>query len=289
MEHHSNLIPWQELAKERGAVLKFLRVDPETGTLDLSSLGSVITGRTKLVTVTAMSNVTGYMPDVRAISRAAHGAGAVVMVDAAQYASHHRVDVQDLDCDFISFSSHKMCGPTGVGVLYGREKVLEEMNPFLYGGDMIRKVWKDRATYSRLPDKFEAGTPNIAGVIGFGAALEFLEGVGMENITNHEQEMLAYIYEKTKDREDIEAYGGTDLSRRGGIFSFNFGTVHPHDTGAVLDSEGVAVRTGFHCCQPLIRLLQIPGTVRASFYLYNTKEEIDIFLNALTKVKELFL
>jgi cysteine desulfurase / selenocysteine lyase len=289
MEHHSNLIPWQELAKERGAVLKFIRVNADEGTLDLSSLDDIITERTKLVTVTAMSNVTGYMPDVAAIARAAHKAGAVMMADAAQYASHHQVDVQKMDCDFISFSSHKMCGPTGVGILYGRENLLEQMNPFLYGGDMIRKVWKDRATYSRLPDKFEAGTPNIAGVIGFGAALEFLEGIGMDNITRHEQELLAYIHELTKDRDDIQAYGGGELERRGGIFSFNFGSVHPHDTGAILDNEGVAVRTGFHCCQPLIRLLEIPGTVRASFYLYNTKEEIDIFIKALEKVKDVFL
>ncbi|WP_455381720.1 aminotransferase class V-fold PLP-dependent enzyme [Salinispira pacifica] len=288
MEHHADLVPWQELAREKELVLKFLPTDPETGVIRLEEVEHTITDRTKLVAVTAMSNVTGYMPPVREIAKIAHARGAVVLVDGAQYVSHHPADVTELDCDFMVFSSHKMLGPTGTGVLYGREKHLEAMAPYNYGGDMIVKVYKDRATFKGLPDRFEAGTPNIAGVIGLGAAVEYLMRLGMERVAEYERSLLAYLIEQAREVEGISVYAAADSEHRGGIFSFNVDDVHSHDTGAVLDSEGVAVRTGFHCAQPYMRLLGVPGTVRASLYLYNTREEIDIFLRALSKVKEVF-
>lgn len=287
-EHHADLVPWQELARERGLVLKFFPTDPDSGAIRSEDVARTITDRTKLVAITAMSNVTGYMPPVRDIVTAAHANGAVVLVDGAQYVSHHPTDVTEMDCDFLVFSSHKMLGPTGTGVLYGKETLLEQMAPYNYGGDMIVKVFKDRATFKGLPDRFEAGTPNVAGVIGLGAAVEYLMNLGMERITGHERELMSYLVAEADNVAGITVYASPDPTNRGGIFSFNVDDVHSHDTGAVLDNEGVAVRTGFHCAQPYMRFLGIPGTVRASLYLYNTKEEIDIFLAALSKVKEVF-
>ncbi len=287
-EHHADLVPWQELAREKDLVLKFLPTDPDTGAIHPEDVERTITDRTKLVAVTAMSNVTGYMPPVREIAAAAHANGAVIVVDGAQYVSHHPTDVALMDCDFLAFSGHKMLGPTGTGVLYGKEDLLEQMSPYNYGGDMIVKVFKDHATYKGLPDRFEAGTPNVAGVIGLGAAVEYLVNLGMERVTEHERELMSYLVSQAEKVAGITVYASPDSEQRGGIFSFNVDDVHSHDTGAVLDSEGIAVRTGFHCAQPYMRFLGIPGTVRASLYLYNTKEEIDIFLNALSKVKEMF-
>ena len=287
-EHHADLVPWQELAREKAITLKFFPVDPDSGVLRLEDIERTITERTKLVAITAMSNVTGYMPPVREIAKIAHAHGAIVLVDGAQYVSHHPADVQELDCDFLVFSGHKMLGPTGTGVLYGRERYLDQMAPYNYGGDMIVKVYKDHATYRGLPERLEAGTPNVAGVIGLGAAVEYLTKLGMERVRTHERNLLAYLLEESEKVEGISVYATSDGEHRGGIFSFNVNEVHSHDTGAVLDSEGVAVRTGFHCAQPYMRFLGVPGTVRASLYLYNTREEIDIFLSALAKVKDVF-
>lgn len=288
MEHHSNLVPLQELCKQTGATLEFIPIDGETGTLDLSHLDELLTPRTKLVAITAMSNVTGYMPPLARIIEAAHEAGARVLVDGAQYVSHHPTDVGALDCDFLVFSGHKMCGPTGVGALYGKLEALEEMTPFLYGGDMIQRVKKDSATYNTIPERFEAGTPNIAGVLGMGKACEYLRSIGMGEINAHEQELVRYALERTKDYPGLTVYGPADSSIRGGIFSFNIDDVHPHDAGAILDMEGIAVRTGFHCAQPYMKVLGTFGTVRASFYLYNTTDEIDKLVDSLSKVKEMF-
>lgn len=288
IEHHADLVPWQELARERKAELKFIPVDRERGVIDIDAVRATITPRTKIVAITAMSNVTGYMPPVREIGRIAHEVGAVFVVDGAQYVSHHRVDVSDMDCDFLAFSSHKMLGPTGVGVLYGKGEMLEQLTPGLYGGDMIVRVYRDHATYRDLPERLEAGTPNIAGVIAFAAAIDYLEAVGMDHIAQHERELISYALDQARGLPDISVYTTDDRDHLGGIFSFNVEGVHSHDTGAVLDAEGIAVRTGFHCAQPYMRFLGIPGTVRASFYLYNTKEEIDKLIHSLGKVREVF-
>ena len=288
LEHHANFVPWQTLAQERGAVLKFIPINPEEGTLEIDSLDEIISDRTKVVAISAMSNVTGYMPPLERILAAAKAHNALTVVDAAQLASHHRVDVAELDCDFLAFSGHKMCGPTGVGVLYGKTAALEDTDPFIYGGDMIVKVRKNRTTYKELPERFEAGTPNIAGVIGLGAAIEYLNGVGMEAIHRHEHALLAYAEEQIRSLSGLTIYGPRDLSLRGGILSFNVDEVHPHDTGAILDQEGVAVRTGFHCAQPLMQILGVPGTTRASFYLYNTFEDIDRLVAGIERVQRVF-
>ena len=288
IEHHANFVPWQRLAQERGATLKFIPMKQEDATLDLSELESIITDRTKVVAITAMSNVTGYMPPLERILSVAKAHGALTVVDAAQLVSHHAVDVTGLDCDVLAFSGHKMCGPTGTGVLYAKSDVLEATDPLLFGGDMIVKVRKDRTTFKELPERFEAGTPNIAGVIGLGAAVDYLSAIGMEAILRHEQALLAYAEERMRAMDGVTLYGSEDLSRRGGILSFNVEGVHPHDTGAILDQEGVAVRTGFHCAQPLMQVLGIPGTTRASFYLYNTFEEIDRLISGIQRVQSVF-
>ncbi len=288
LEHHANFVPWQRLAEEKGATLKFIPMNPEDATLDLSDLENLITDRTRVVAISAMSNVTGYMPPLDRVLTVARARGAVTVVDAAQLASHHPVDVAELDCDFLAFSGHKMCGPTGVGVLYGKTELLEKTDPLLYGGDMIVKVRKDRTTFKELPDRFEAGTPNIAGVLGLGAAIDYLNEIGMDAIHRHEQALLAYAEEQVRAMEGVTIYGSPDLSLRGGILSFNLEGVHPHDTGAILDQEGIAVRTGFHCAQPLMQVLGIPGTTRASFYLYNTTHEIDRLVAGIRRVQKVF-
>jgi len=287
MEHHSNLVPWQELTSRKGAQLDFLPLKDD-GSLEEEAIEDVITEKTKIVAVTAMSNVTGYMPPLKKIINQAHKVGAVVVVDGAQYASHHKVNLVEMDADFFAISAHKMLGPTGVGVLYGKKNLLDKMKPFLYGGDMIQSVKKDKAKYLPTPEKFEAGTPNIAGVLAFGKALEYLEQLDLDKVLAYEQELLAYALEKASQDPDIEVYGPSDISKRGGVFSFNLKEVHPHDTGSILDNQGVAVRTGFHCAQPLMIRLGIPGSTRASFYFYNTKEDVDRLFEGLKKVKEVF-
>lgn len=287
LEHHSNIVPWQEVAKTTGATLSFIPLTPE-GAITPEAACNAITPRTRMVAISGMSNVTGFKPPVREIIEAAHAVGAKVLIDGAQYASHAPIDVQELDCDFLAFSGHKMCGPTGVGVLYAKKELLEAMPPFLYGGDMIDRVYKDHSTYARLPEKFEAGTPNIAGVMAFGKAAEFLSEVGLDRIEEHEQHLIAYADRRAEDVPYITTYGKGDSARRGGIFSFNMDGVHAHDVGSLLDQQGIAVRTGFHCAQPLMDFFGIPGTVRASFYLYNTTAEIDRFFDALERVYQIF-
>ncbi|TGL50506.1 cysteine desulfurase [Leptospira wolffii] len=287
LEHHSNLVPWQMLAQEKQAVLKFIPLNQDA-TLDLSNLDEIITDRVKLVALAQMSNVTGTVHDLEPIIKRARQVGAKVLVDGAQGASHLQTNVQKQDFDFYAFSAHKMLGPTGVGVLYAKEEILETMPPWMGGGDMIEKVWKDRSTYVDLPARLEAGTPNIAGGIGFAAAIEYLESVGMQEIHNHELQLLEYALDRLDDFGGLELYGPTDLKKRGGVISFNFPGVHPHDVGSILDEEGIAIRVGHHCAQPFMDFKGIAGTCRASFYLYNTKEDVDALLGGLKKVKEIF-
>lgn len=284
MEHHSNLVPWQLLAQEKGARLVYLPITDD-GLLRMDLLDSLLDERVKLVAVTMMSNVLGTITPVREIIQKAHGAGAVVLVDAAQAVPHMPVDVQDLDCDFLAFSGHKMCGPTGIGVLYGKEALLEAMPPFLGGGDMIRKVEWESATWNRLPWKFEAGTPAFVEGIGLGAAVDYLTGIGMEAILAHERELTAYAMERLSALPGLNIIG-PPAHQRGGVVAFTFRGIHPHDIAHMLDMEGIAVRAGHHCAQPLHRRLGLTATVRASFYLYNTADEVDRLVQALERVGE---
>lgn len=286
MEHHSNLIPWQQLARRTGARLRFFPLTAD-GRLDLGELDQLITERTRIVTLTHASNVLGTINPVAEITRTAHAKGAVVVVDGAQSVPHMRVDVQALDCDFFAFSGHKMCGPTGIGVLYGKESLLQRMQPFLFGGEMIDSVTLEEATWKALPYKFEAGTPNIAGAVGLGAAVDYLTAVGMTDIKRHEQRLVQYCVERMREQiPDVKIYGPE--GERAGLVCFNLPGVHPHDLAQVLDQEGIAIRAGHHCAQPLMRILDVAATARASFYLYNTEAEVDIFVSALQKAKEFF-
>ena len=286
MEHHSNLVPWQLLAQEKGARLRFVPITDD-GLLDLDALDGLLTERTKLVSVVHMSNVLGTINPVAEIVRRAHEVGALVLLDGAQSVPHLRVDVQALDCDFLAFSGHKMCGPTGIGVLYGKRELLEAMPPFLGGGDMIREVHLERSTWNSLPWKFEAGTPSIAQGIGLGYAVDYLTEIGMEAIHAHEREVTAYALSRLSEIPGITLYG-PPVKLRGGVVSFNLEGVHPHDIATILDSEGVAIRAGHHCAQPLMRRLGVVATARASFYLYNTCEEVDVLVRAVEKAKQIF-
>lgn len=285
MEHHSNLIPWQQLARERGARVRYIELTPD-GELDLASFERLLTERTRLVALTHASNVLGTINPVEKVIAAAHAAGSLVLVDGAQSVPHMPVDVQAMGCDFFVFSAHKMCGPTGIGILYGKPELLEAMDPFLYGGEMIQTVSLDGATWNAIPWKFEAGTPNIAGAIGLGAAIDYLESVGMEAIREHERELVRYAFEVFDAMGGVEIYG--PRGERAGLIAFNYAGIHPHDLSTALDQEGIAIRAGHHCAQPLMRWLDVPATARASFYLYNTKEEIDALARALLKAKEFF-
>ncbi len=282
MEHHSNIVPWQLLAQEKGAELVYLPITDD-GLLRMDLLDSLLDERVKLVAVTMMSNVLGTINPVKEITRKAHAVGAVVLVDAAQGVPHMPVDVQDLDCDFLAFSGHKMCGPTGIGVLYGKESLLEEMPPFLGGGDMIRKVEWDSATWNSLPWKFEAGTPAFVEAIGLGAAVDYLTGIGMEAIAAHERELTACAMERLSALEGLTIIG-PPATARGGVIAFTFRGIHPHDIAHMLDLEGIAVRAGHHCAQPLHRHLGLAATVRASFYIYNTPDEVDRLARALEQI-----
>ena len=286
MEHHSNLVPWQQLAQRSGAKLEFLEVDG-AGRLVLDELDRKLAG-VKLVALTQQSNVLGTINPVRQIAARAHDAGALVLVDGAQSVPHMPVNVQELGADFLAFSGHKMCGPTGIGVLWGRRQVLESMPPFLGGGSMIRSVALYEATYADVPARFEAGTPAIGEAIALGEAVDFLTDVGMEKIYAHEQHLLAYALERLAEVSGLRLFGPPTAEARGAVVSFTLEGVHPHDVAAVLDGEGVAVRAGHHCCQPLHTLLDIPATARASFYLYNMPEEVDRLVAALEKTKRLF-
>lgn len=287
MEHHSNLVPWQLIAKERGAVLKFLSISP-TGAIDLSQLDHVITAKTRIVAFTMLSNVLGTTTPVRDIVRRAHAVGAVTVLDAAQAAPHLPIDVQVLECDFLAFSAHKMCGPTGVGVLYGREALLGGMPPFLGGGEMIDTVELTGATWAELPHKFEAGTPNIADVIAFGAALDYLQQIGMPQIHAYESALTTYAAQQLARCADVTLYGPVAGAAREAVVAFNLGAIHPHDVSQALDFEGIAIRAGHHCCQPLMRHLGVAATNRASFTFYNTPEEIDQLAAALDRVRAFF-
>jgi cysteine desulfurase/selenocysteine lyase len=287
MEHHSNLVPWQLLAKATGASLAFLGITDD-GRLKLENLAGRLTRRTKLVAVTQMSNVLGTINPVAEIARAAHAAGALVFVDAAQSAPHLPLDVRQLGCDALALSAHKMLGPTGVGVLYAREELLESMEPFLGGGEMISDVQLTSATWNEIPWKFEAGTPNIADVIAFGEALAYLERLGMEHVRAHERELGAYALTRLRELRGVTLYGPPAGPDRGGVVSFNLEGLHPHDVGTVLDAEGVAIRAGHHCAKPLMRRLGVAATARASFYIYNTTDEVDRLMDALRSAQAFF-
>jgi cysteine desulfurase/selenocysteine lyase len=287
MEHHSNLIPWQRLAAEQGATLRYIGLT-EQQTLALDGMENLFEANTKMIAMPHVSNSLGTINPVEKIAAEARRRGVLFLVDGAQGAPHLPVDVQAIGADFYAFSSHKMLGPTGVGVLYGRRELLEEMDPFLGGGEMIRKVTFEGATWNDLPWKFEAGTPNIADVIAFGSAIDYLSELGMENVREHEIEITAYALDRLRQLNDITLHGPPDPLDRGGVVSFNLGEVHPHDVGQVLDQYGVAVRAGHHCTQPLMRSLGISGTARASFYVYNTHEEVDVMIEALKAARDLF-
>ena len=286
MEHHSNLIPWQLLAQASGATLRHLPIDDD-GILRTDLLDQFVTAKTKLVSLPLMSNVLGTINGVREVADAAHAVDAKVLVDAAQAAPHLSFDVDELGADFLAYSAHKMCGPTGAGVLYGRKELLEQMPPFHGGGEMIREVWEDRATWNEVPYKFEAGTPNVAQAVGMGAAVEYLEGLGMDEVRAHEMELTAYALERL-DSMGATIYGPRDLSQRGGVVSFNVEDVHPHDMSTIVDQEGVCIRAGHHCAQPLMRRLGVPATARASFYVYNTSDDVDALIEAVEKSKGWF-
>lgn len=280
MEHHSNFVPWQQLAKEREAKLVFLPLTDD-GQIDLGAAKNLITNKTRIVAVTQMSNVLGTINPINELAKLAHDAGAVLFVDGAQGIPHLQTSVRELDCDFLAFSMHKLLGPTGVGVLWGRETLLEAMPAFMTGGDMINYVSREKTTWNELPWKFEAGTPNIADVIASAAAIDYLNDLGMENVRAHEIELVEYAIKGLQGLGDADIYGPLDATKRGGVISFNFKDVHPHDVGQILNDAGIAIRAGHHCCQPLMRDLGVMGTARASFYIYNTKDEVDILLDAL--------
>ncbi|MDA0364758.1 MAG: cysteine desulfurase [Chloroflexi bacterium] len=287
IEHHSNIVPWQVLRDERGIVLKYIPMLPD-GTLDLEYARQVIGPRTKLLAITAMSNALGTIVPLHELIPLAKAHGAVVLVDGAQSVPHMAVDVQALGADFLAFSSHKMLGPTGVGVLWGRQELLAAMDPFMSGGDMILTVTMESATWNEVPYKFEAGTPNIAGVIAFGAAIDYLQSLGMERVRAHELELVDYGLRRLGDVPGVTIYGPPDAADRGGVISFSVEDVHPHDVGQVLDSHGVAVRAGHHCAQPVMAALNVPATVRASFYIYNTPAEIDVLAGAIEEANRYF-
>lgn len=283
MEHHSNFVPWQALCEKKKAKLVFLELN-ENSNIDLEKAKQLITEKTKLVAITQMSNVLGTITPVKEIVELAHKKGALVLVDGAQGSAHLPTSVKDLNCDFFTMSMHKMLGPTGVGILWGREEILNKMPPFQYGGDMISIVKRDRTRYNELPWKFEAGTPNVADVIASGAAIDYLTYLGMENIRAHEVELTEYALNKFKQFDKINVLGPKNIEERGGVISFLYGDFHPHDLGQILSESGVAVRAGHHCCQPLMNELGVMGTARASLYIYNTKEEIDFLVESLKKV-----
>ncbi|WP_335870299.1 cysteine desulfurase [Bacillus sp. 2205SS5-2] len=287
MEHHSNIIPWQQLAKETGATLKYIPLQ-EDGTISIEDARATITNNTKIVSVMHVSNVLGTMNPIKEIAAIAHSHGAIMIVDGAQSAPHMKIDVQDLDCDFFAFSGHKMCAPTGIGVLYGKKHLLENMEPVEFGGEMIDFVGLYESTWKELPWKFEGGTPIIAGAIGLGAAIDFLEEIGLDEIEKHEHKLAAYALEKMSEIEGMTIFGPKDPMKRAGLVTFNVDDVHPHDLATVLDAAGIAVRAGHHCAQPLMKWLNVSATARASFYLYNTEEDIDKFVAGLVTTKEYF-
>ncbi len=285
MEHHSNLIPWQQLAQRRGADLKYVDLNPD-GSFSLDSLRQVIDGRTKIVALAEISNVLGTIVPMAEVAEIVHRAGAVLVVDGAQSVPHQPTDVGVLGADFLAFSSHKMCGPTGVGVLWGKHELLQAMEPVVYGGEMIAYVDQQSATWADVPTRFEGGTPNIAGVIGFGAALDYLERVGMDHIDGHSRMLATTAYRRLQTIDGVTVYG--PAGDRGGLVSFNLEGIHPHDVAQAFDARGVAIRAGHHCAQPLMRWLGVAATARASFYLYNDEEDVDALVEAIQSTKRYF-
>ncbi|MGP4908712.1 cysteine desulfurase [Lactococcus lactis] len=286
MEHHSNIVPWQEVAKKTGAILKFVYL--KDGQLDMDDLGKKITNQTKFVSIAHVSNVLGTINPVEEITKIAHEHGAYMAVDGAQSTPHMAIDLQKMDVDFFAFSGHKMMGPTGIGVLYGKEELLNQFEPVEFGGEMIDFVYESHSTWTELPWKFEAGTPNIAGAIALGAAIDYIQELGIDQIHQHEIELIDYLMPKLQEIEGLKIYGLKDNVKRGGLIAFNIEGLHPHDVATALDMEGVAVRAGHHCAQPLLNYLETPATARASFYLYNTKADCDKLVEALKKTKEFF-
>ena len=287
LEHHSNIVPWQLVARSTGARLRYIEMD-EQGRLILDDLSELLTDRTRMVAISHISNALGTVNPVREIAEQAKRVGALVLVDGAQAVPHRRVDVQELGCDFYAFSGHKMCGPTGSGALWARRSLLESMPPYQGGGEMIRNVGREESTWAEIPHKFEAGTPNIAGAIALGAAADFLDEVGFDAIAEHERELLAYALERLDDLGGVRVYGPTDLNERSGVISFTMGDAHPHDISTILDSKGIAIRAGHHCAQLVMQHFDISATARASFYLYNSRDDVDRLVEGLASVKEIF-
>ena len=287
MEHHANLIPWQQAAKATGAVLKYIDLEAD-GTISLENVRKQVTSNTKIVSMGMASNVMGSINPIKEVTQIAHENGAIMVVDAAQGAPHLRIDVQDLDCDFLAFSGHKMCAPTGIGVLYGKQAILEKMEPVEFGGEMIDFVGLHDATWKELPWKFEGGTPIIAGAVGLGAAIDFLEEIGLDKIAAHEHALAAYAMDQLETIDGLAIYGPRDANKRCGLVTFNLDDVHPHDVATVLDMNGIAVRAGHHCAQPLMKWLNVSATARASFYVYNDEEDIDKLVAGLRTANEYF-
>ncbi|MBF8807487.1 MAG: cysteine desulfurase [Enterococcus lacertideformus] len=287
MEHHSNVIPWQQLAKKTGAKLKYINLTTD-GFLDMKQAKNLITSKTKILAIAHVSNVLGVINPIKELGEMVHAQGGVLVVDGAQSAPHMKIDVQELNCDFFAFSGHKMCGPTGIGVLYGKRKWLEQMDPVEFGGEMIDFVTLYDSTWKELPWKFEAGTPNIAGAIALGQAIDYLEVIGLDNVHRYEEELVAYVLPKLQAIEGLTIYVPQNPAYRTGVVAFNLDGLHPHDVATALDMEGVAVRAGHHCAQPLLKYLDISSTVRASFYFYNTKQDADRLVEAILATKEFF-
>lgn len=285
-EHHSNIIPWQQACQQTGAQLRYVYL--RDGEIDVEHLKSLLSSKTKFVSIAHISNVLGAIAPIKQIATLVHEVGAYLVVDGAQSTPHIAIDVQELDVDFFAFSGHKMLGPTGIGVLYGKEEILNQMSPVEFGGEMIDFVYEQSATWKELPWKFEAGTPNIAGAIGLAAAIDYLNQIGMDRVREHEEELITYLWPKLKAIPGLTIYGSQDVAKRTGLVAFNLDQLHPHDVATALDYEGVAVRAGHHCAQPLLKYLQVPATVRASFYIYNTKADCDKLVEALIKTKEFF-
>jgi cysteine desulfurase / selenocysteine lyase len=288
LEHHSNIVPWQILTQEKDAKLDYIGID-NNGYLNMEDCNRYLqSDKVKLLSISHMSNVLGTIVPINEIIELAHQKGIVVLVDGAQSVPHMPIDVQKMDCDFMVFSAHKMLGPTGVGVLYAKKEILNEMQPFIGGGDMIKEVYKYRTIYNDLPYKFEGGTPNIADVIGFGAAIDYLKKIGMHNVREHEIEITSYAIKAIADIKDITLYGPPNANHRGGVIAFNIGDIHPHDLATIMNDYGIAIRSGHHCAQVLMGRLNIAAASRTSFYIYNTKEEVDKFINALGEARRIF-
>jgi cysteine desulfurase/selenocysteine lyase len=287
LEHHSNLVPWQRVAQETGARIRLIRLTPD-GTVDLDDYRHLLSPKTRVVAIAHASNVLGTISNLPEIAEAAHRVGAIVVADGAQSVPNVPTDVTDLGVDFLAFSGHKMLGPTGIGGLWGRRDLLEAMPPFLGGGGMIREVFEDHATWAPLPEKFDGGTPNVADSIALGVAVDYLDMLGMANVRAHEVDVAGYALERLAAVPDVTVYGPTDPWQRTGVVSFNLEGVHPHDAGTVLDEAGIAVRAGHHCCQPLHRMLDVAATLRASFYIYNSRDEVDALIDALNTARRLY-